>query len=440
MGNEGIEFRCDLKGNAPPNASPDWAAARGKMILDPAVTMLNTGSFGPLPQPVFDRATELRLRLAAGPTDFFVRQVPPLLWDARERTAAFLGCAPERLVFTANVSAAINLVASGLRLASPGEILMTDHEYGAMIWCWERVGQRQGLSVRTFPLPAMARDPAEIVAAAAKAITPRTRALFFSHVLSPTGLVLPAKDLCAEARRRGVLTVVDGAHAPAMIPLNVNEVGADFYTGNLHKWLLAPSGAGFLVIGPGNEDRLQPLHVSWGYHPDRYPLGEARPIPRRLGIGSPAGEVAQSAGPDARDNYGSTPRIRFLEFEGTRDICPWLAVPAAIDFQAALGWDAVRARIAELAEHTRRVIGAVGLPLATPAVPGLHGAMTAFELPAGASAPKLRKELWDRRIEIPVVERPDRLLLRVSHHFYTTEAEIDRLAEALPEVLRVAQA
>jgi isopenicillin-N epimerase len=391
------------------------------MILDPTVTMLNTGSFGPLPEPVFDRATELRRRLAAGPTDFFVRQMPPLLWEARERTAAFLGTAPQRLVFTSNVSAAINLVASGLRLTSPGEVLMSDHEYGAMIWCWERAAQRQGLTIRTFKLPTMATDPAEIVAAATKAMTPRTRLFFFSHVLSPTGLVLPAKELCAEARRRGIVTVVDGAHAPVYIPLNVSDMNADFYTGNLHKWLLAPSGAGFLVIGRGNEDRLQPLHVSWGYRADKYPIGE--PVP--------------SAGPDARDAYGSTPRVRFLEFEGTRDPGSWLAVPAAIDFQAHFGFDNVRSRISELAAYTRRVIGegGVGLPLATPAVPGMCGAMTAFELPAGSSAPKLRKELWARRVEIPVVERPDRLLLRVSHHFYTTEGEIDRLAEVLREVL-----
>jgi isopenicillin-N epimerase len=397
----------------------DWSAARSQVLLDPSVTMLNTGSFGPLPQPVFDRATELRRRLAAGPTDFFVRQAPPLLWQARERTAAFLGTSPTRLVFTTNVSAAINLVASGLWLASPGEILMTDHEYGAMVWCWERVGQRQALGVRTFPLPTMATDPGEIVEAAVKAMTPRTRVFFFSHVLSPTGLVLPAKELCAAARRRGILTVVDGAHAPAMIPLNVDDVGADFYTGNLHKWLLAPTGTGFLVIGRGNEDRLQPLHVSWGYHADKYPISE----------------VVRSAGPDERDVYGSTPRVRFLEFEGTRDICPWLAVPTAIDFQTALGWENVRGRIAELAAYTRRVIGGLGLKLATPDVPGLRGAMTAFEWPAGSDAVRLRKELWARRVEIPVVERPDRLLLRVSHHFYTTEAEIDGLAEVLREVL-----
>ncbi|MDB5305805.1 MAG: cefD [Gemmataceae bacterium] len=396
-----------------------WAAARAQVLLNPAVTMLNTGSFGPLPRPVFDRVTKLRLDLAAGPTDFFVRQAPPVLWAARERAAAFLGTRPGRLVFTANVSAAINLVASGLQLASPGEILMTDHEYGAMVWCWERVGQRQRLAVRTFPLPTVPGDPGEVVDAAVAAMTPRTRLFFFSHVLSPTGFVLPAKELCAAARKRGIVTVVDGAHAPAMIPLSADDVGADFYSGNLHKWLLAPTGAGFLVVGPGNEDRLQPLHVSWGYKTDKYPLGET--------TGGP--------GPDSRDAFGSTPRVRFLEFEGTRDICPWLAVPAAIDFQAGLGWDRVRARIADLAAYTRRVIGGTGLRLATPAAPGLHGAMTAFELPPGSDAVRLRKAFWDRRIEIPVVERPDRLLLRVSHHFYTTEAEIDRLAAAVREVV-----
>ena len=136
---------------------PDWAAARQRMILDPTVTMLNTGSFGPLPRPVFDRATALRLRLAAGPTDFFVRQAPPLLWESRERTAAFLGCPPERLVFTANVSAAINLVASGLRLAAPGEILISDHEYGAMVWCWERAGQPVGQGLERAP--ELAKEP-----------------------------------------------------------------------------------------------------------------------------------------------------------------------------------------------------------------------------------------------------------------------------------------
>jgi isopenicillin-N epimerase len=388
---------------------PDWSAARALVPLDPTVTMLNTGSFGPTPTPVFERVTELRRALAAGPTDFFVRKVPPLLWHSRERTAAFLGTVPERLVFTTNVSVAINLVSSSISVDGPGEILMTDHEYGAMIWAWERAAERIGLTIRTFPLPAMATDPGEIVDAAVKSMTPHTRLFFFSHVLSPTGLVLPARELCAEARRRGILTVVDGAHAPAMIPLKVSDVAADFYTGNLHKWLLAPIGCGFLVIGAGMEVRLQPLIVSWGYKTNQYPISDSAP----------------ALGPDDRDAYGSTPRTRYLEFDGTRDVCPWLSVPAAIDFQTGLGFDASRKRMAELSAYTRSVIP---LKEATPAVPGLHGAMTAFELPPGKSAALWRKELWDRRIEAPIIERPDRLLIRVSHHFYTTEAEIDVLA------------
>jgi isopenicillin-N epimerase len=301
-------------------------------------------------------------------------------------------------------------------------VLLTDHEYGAMHWCWERAARRQGLTLRTFPLPTMAQSPGEIIEAAVRAMTPRTRLLFFSHVLSPTGLVLPAAELCAEARRRGIVTVVDGAHAPAMIPLDISRVGADFYTGNCHKWMLAPTGAGFLVVGPGNEDRLEPLHVSWGYKADQYPIGEREPGPRD---------------PDAPDTFGSTPRTRFLEFEGTRDVCPWVAVPDAIDFQAGIGVEPIRERIAELVGYTRARIGGLGLKLATPTAAGMHGSMTAFELPVRgpAKAAALRQAIWKHRIEVPIVERPDRLLLRVSTHFYNTRAEIDRLAEVLPQAL-----
>jgi len=386
----------------------DWRALRETVLLDPTVANLNTGSFGPLPRVVFERVTELRRRLAEEPMDFFLRQMSPLLWQARERLGKFIGAEPCRLIFTANVTAAVNIVASGLRLAAPGEILLTDHEYGAMHWCWERAAQRQGLTLRTFPLPVEAESADEIVAAFTAAMGDQTRLLFFSHVLSPTGLVLPARDICAEARRRGILTVIDGAHAPAMIPLDLDRLGCDFYGANGHKWLLAPTGAGFLYLGAGNEDRLQPLQVSWGWHADR---------PR----------------PDERDDHGTTPRLRRFEFEGTRDPCPWLAVPAAIEFQKEIGWEKIRARNAELAAYLREKVGRM-LTLATPANPALHGFMTAFHLPARVEAAPLRLKLWQQhRIEIPVVERPAGLLLRVSTHFYNTEAEIDLLAVALAD-------
>jgi isopenicillin-N epimerase len=393
-------------------AVDEWTAARAAMMLDPTVTNLNTGSFGPLPRAVFDRATDIRVRQAAEPMDFFVRQLPPLLWEARSRLAAFLGADPLRLVFTVNVTSAVNLVASSLKIAAPGEILLTDHEYGAMHWCWERAAQRQGLNLRTFALPTLAASPQEIVDAACAAMTERTRVLFFSHVLSPTGLVLPAGELCAEARRRGVLTVVDGAHAPAFVPgLKLEEVNADFYGSNCHKWMLAPTGSGFLYLGPGAFERVQPLQVSWGWRPDRSKLDEP-------------------------DEFGSTPRLRYLEFEGTREVCAWLAVPAAIDFQAALGFERIQRRMRELVRHVRgRLTGLCGLTPATPEHPRMHGAMMAFQLPPGHDPVALRRCLWERRIEIPVVERPDRLLVRTSTHFYNTEAEVDTLAAALGTIL-----
>jgi isopenicillin-N epimerase len=340
--------------------------------------------------------------------DFLVRESPPLLWRARERLAGFIGGDAARLVFTANVTASINIVASSLRLASPGEILLTDHEYGAMHWCWERAAQRQGLSLRTFKLPTMPKSPGEILDATIAAFTPQTRLFFFSHVLSPTGMILPAAELCAEARRRGIVTVIDGAHAPAFTPLDLNQIGCDYYGANCHKWLLAPTGTGFLYFAPGADERIQPLQVSWGWHHSIDKL-------------------------DVPNDCGATTRLYAFEFEGTRDPCGWLAIPRAIDFQDGLGWERIKARQAELASYVRNRIGSLpGLHPATPDHPKMHNALTAFEFPEGTKPEELRKQLWERfRVEAPVIVRPDRLLIRVSTHFYNTEAEIERLREAL---------
>src|SRR5438093_11697845 len=369
-----------------------WSQARSQVLLDPHVVNLNTGSFGPLPRVVFERVTELRRRLAEEPMDFLIRSAPPLLWNARERLAKLLGGDPRRLVFTANVTAAINTIASSLLLPAPGEILLTDHEYGAMHWCWTRAAQRQGLNLRVLRLPVFPRTPGEIVDVFRAAITDQTRLLFFSHVLSPTGLVLPAREICDEARRRRILTVIDGAHAVAMIPLDVSNLGCDFYTGNCHKWLLAPTGAGFLYFGPGNEDRIQPLQVSWGWH------NQSREPERPEHVGSVLTTL------DERDEFGSTPRLRAFEFEGTHDPCPWLTVPTAIDFQETLGWDKIRGRIAQLTAYVRQRFSQLSaLRLATPAEPDLHGAMTAFWLPERTDANELRRFLWEEhRIEAPI--------------------------------------
>jgi len=384
---------------------PDWAAARAAMMLDPTVINLNTGSFGPTPRPVFQRVTELRRHLASQPWDFFFRAMPPLLWNARSRLAELIGTKPTRLVFTQNVSTAVNIIASGMKLQSPGSILISDREYRAMHWVWERAAQKQGLELRTFPLPLMPKSPDEICDVVEKYLTPETRLLFFSHVYSATGIVTPAKQICELARRRGVISVVDGAHAVAMIDLNVDDVDADFYCGNCHKWLLAPIGAGFLALGRNSLDRLKPLQVSWGYPRD----------PNR--------------GLDEQDEFGSTPRTRQLEFEGTRDICPWLVIPDTIDFQAELGWAAIRKGIGKLQSYTRsRFDDLAGIKRATPDDPQMHGAMTAYWMPTETPADEVRRRLWDELIEVPITEWPDGRMMRVSTHFYTTEQEIDGFA------------
>ncbi|MBX7104985.1 MAG: aminotransferase class V-fold PLP-dependent enzyme [Gemmataceae bacterium] len=387
-------------------AHPDWSAARAAMMLDPQITNLNTGSFGPTPRPVFDRVTELRERQAAAPMNFLVRETPDLLWRARTRLAEFVGVDPTRLVFTQNVSTAVNIIASGLRLP-PGELLMSDREYGAMQWCWERAAERQGVAIRTFRLPLAPDSPDEIVDAFASAITPEVRVAFFSHVYSANGMFVPAAAMCRVARERGVISVVDGAHSPAIVPLDIDRLGCDFYAANCHKWLLAPLGAGFLAIGKNMVDRLNPLQVSWGY----YTSGE----------------------PDARDEFGTTPRTRRLEFEGTRDVCPWLVVPEAIDFQARLGWPGIHARQRELATLVRR-LGSCWEP-ASPADPTLHGPMTAFVVSGKVPAEEVRRRLWADRVEIPITDWSDVRIARFSTHFYTTESEIERGVNSLKRAL-----
>lgn len=381
---------------------PDWKAARAAMMLDPSVTNLNTGSFGPSPRPVFDRVSELRRLQAAEPMDFILRQSPPLLWEARCRMAKFVGTDPTRLIFTQNVSSAVNMIASGMTLDG-GEVLTSDREYGAMHWCWERFAERCGLELKTFHLPPMPKSPTEIVDAIAAAITPRTKLLFFTHVYAATGMVVPAREICELARQRGVLSVVDGAHAIANLPLAIDQLDCDFYAANAHKWLLAPTGTGFLVLGRNSLDSLQPMHVSWGYKNE----GTCKP--------------------DEQDEFGSTPRIRRLEFEGTRELCPWFCVPEAIDFQEKWDCTAIRKRQHELAAYVRNRVD--GLRLATPSDPRMHGPMTAFWVPTDLPAEENRKRLWEARIEIPVTDWPDGRIIRVSTNFYNTEAEVDRFAQ-----------
>jgi isopenicillin-N epimerase len=243
---------------------------------------------------------------------------------------------------------------------------------------------------------------------------PRTRLIFFSHIVAATGLVLPARRICKEAQRRGIVSLVDGAHAVASTALELDAIPCDFYVGSCHKWLLAPSGASFLYSGREAEDRLQPMTVSWGY---------------------PGMQGATDL--DARDAYGSTPRLRRIECEGTRDLCPWLAVPAAIEFHRSFGPGAALTSMRALARHAReRFADLQGFTPVTPADPALSGPMIAFTLPPALRDIDLARMLRDQfRIEVAVVDCLGQRLLRLAPHVYNDASDIDALVEALCSLL-----
>src|SRR4051812_34180349 len=226
-----------------------WTERRLEMILDPDSANLNAGTLSPIARSVFDAVTDLRRRQAAAPSDFCWRQTPPLINRARASLAKYLHCREGDLLLLPNVTFAINIVTNSLKLPAGSEILTSDHEYGAMRMCWRRFAARHDVTVREIAMPYRAEDPQEIVDAFARAISPKTRVVFFSHCTTSTGLLLPAREITQAVRARSdALVIIDGAHAPGMIPLNLEKIGADFYGANCHKWIMAPAGSGFLHV------------------------------------------------------------------------------------------------------------------------------------------------------------------------------------------------
>jgi len=240
-----------------------------EFLLDPDVTFLNHGSYGACPEPVFARYQELQRELERNPVEFLARRFDELTAAARAALATFVGARAEDLVFVPNATAGLNAVIRSLRLEPGDEVLTTRHEYGAVTRTWEFAGAKLVYA-----------EPEEL----AVAIGPRTRAVSVSHITSPTALVLPVEEICAAAREAGVLSIVDGAHVPGQLPLDLARLGADVYAGNCHKWLCAPKGSAFLWARPEHQGWIDPLVVSWGFDEGfvRRHVGRARATrPRR---------------------------------------------------------------------------------------------------------------------------------------------------------------
>jgi isopenicillin-N epimerase len=391
--------------------------------LDPAVTYLNHGSFGACPAPVRAIQQEWRDRLEREPVTFLDRELEGHLDRARDALGAFLGADPAGLAFVPNATAASNAVLRSLRFEPGDELLTCDHEYNATLNTIRAAADRDGarMVIAALPFPTSGDD--ELVDAVLAGVTPHTRLAVLSHVASPTGLILPIERLVRELDTRGIDTLVDGAHAPGMLPLAIDALGAAYYTGNGHKWLCGPKGAAFLWVRADRRERIHPTIVSHGANATR------------------------------------TDRPRFrLEFDwvGTGDPTAALTLPAAIDWMAALdpgGWPAVMAANHALALEARdRLVAALGGP--TPAPDALIGSMAVVPIPGlrtDADAAWLHEELFDEdRIEVPIVpfpvpgarprptDPPRSVHVRVSAQRYNDSGDIERLVEALGRRLTAA--
>jgi isopenicillin-N epimerase len=285
-------------------------------------------------------------------------------------------------------------------MLEPGdEVLATDHEYGAADRTWRFLCRQRGVKYINQPIPLPLTSDEEMIDHLWQGVTPRTKVLFISHITSPTALIFPLEKICQRAREAGILTLIDGAHAPGHIPLHLDALGADFYAGNCHKWLCAPKGAGFLYARPERQELLHPLVVSWGWE-SREP--------------------------------GISPFQDYFGWTGTADPASFLSVPSAIAFQREHNWDSVRQACHELASSARRRIAElVGSEQICPDSPAWWGQMCAIPLPAG-DAPELHRRLREEwKIEIPVTSWNNHRLIRISLQGYNSPTDVERLLAAL---------
>ncbi len=377
---------------------------RDLFLLDPGLVFLNHGSFGACPREVLDAQQRWQLEMERNPVAFLGRRSADLLASSRARLGAEIGANGEHLVFVPNATTAVNIVAQSFPLEPGDEVLSTDLEYSACDATWQHVCAQRGAHYRrvTIPLPFRREEFVERVLAE---VTPRTRLIYASHITSTTALILPVVDLCRAARERGIATLIDGAHAPGQIPLDIDAIGADFYAGNCHKWLCAPKGTGFLHARPELHSMLDATVISWGY-------------------------AEGTGGHSGFDAYlGRSLFERRMQWQGTRDIAGWLALPQALDFLARHDWPSVRVRCHELARHALQVL-TQRHGLAPIARDDDWAQMVAIPVPP-QDPEALRERLYgESGIEIPVTTHGGQVFVRISVQGYTTMGDVDSLLEA----------
>jgi len=386
--------------------------------LDPAIAMLNHGSFGACPRAVLETQERLRAELERQPVLFFERRMQPLLDDARQALAELIGADPLDVVFVNNATAGVNAVLRSLRWQPGDELLVTDHSYNACRNVAEYVAGRTGARVVVAAVPSPLESPEQVVEVLMSRVTQRTRLAILDHITSPTAVTFPVAEIVRQLDGRGVDTLIDGAHAPGVIPLDVQQIGAAYYTGNCHKWLCAPKGAGFLHVRPDRQEAIHPPVISHGFNTPR---------------------------------PGRTRFHTAFDWAGTDDPTAWLCVGEAIRFLEGLlpgGLEALMRRNRELAAAGRRLL-CEALHLRATCPEEMIGSMAAVHLaddccgsPAGKALVgffhPLHDELLGRfGIEVPVYHWPaaPRKVLRISAQAYNSLVQYERLVTALEEVL-----
>jgi len=393
------------------SSSTDWGSF---WSLDPDVTFLNHGSFGACPRPVLEAQARLREQLEREPVRFFVREFEALLDGARNQVAEFIGAAPDQLAFVPNATTGVNSVLRSLQFESGDELLTTDLEYNACRNALDFIADRVSARVVVAKIPFPIDSPEQVVEAVMERVSPRTRLALLDHVTSQTGLVFPIQQLAHQLAERNVDTLVDGAHAPGMVPLNLREIGATYYTGNCHKWLCAPKGAAFLYVRSDRHSAIRPLTISHGANSPR------------------------------------TERSRFqLEFDwtGTDDPTAYLCVPEAIRFMGSLlpgGWSELMARNRDMVLTARQLL-CEALGVLPPCPPEMIGSIAVVPMPVRAPdivetklIPPLQDALFERfGIEVPVISRSaaPKQLIRISAQLYNTRDQYEYLGRALMELL-----
>jgi isopenicillin-N epimerase len=372
--------------------------------------LLNNGSYGACPRPVFEAYQRWQVELEEHPGGYFTRRAA-LMTEARTKLAEYLHTDQSRLGFVTNATMGVNVVAHSLRsrLRPGDEVLTTDHEYGACNHAWQFNCAKAGAHYINHPIPLPLHSQEEFIERFWAGVTPRTRAIYLSHTTSPTALTFPLEEICRRAREAGILTVIDGAHVPGQRDLFLDDLGADFYTGNAHKWMGAPKGSAFLYARPEVQPLIEPLIAGHGWLPDQ---------------------------------ESEKPLVDYVEEFGTRDLAAFLAVPAAIEYMEAHDWPEVRARCHRMALATKRTVeNELGTESICPENFDWFSQLCPIRLPDNTDAGKLSEILREHyQIEMPIITWQHVKIARLSVQIYNTEDELDAFVEAITTHLPACQA